>query len=131
MEVVINSKKVGSQANIDQNTSNQINSEITSFLSIRKSSRKTKSKVQAERLSAIQKEIRSQKEHGVQARVIPDKGRGIFATKSFQRGDFVAEYAGDLIDMFEASYREKLYAAKDNTGSSYMYYFKFKENALW
>lgn len=105
--------------------------DITSFLPVRKSSRKTKSKVQEERINSIRNVIRNKQEDGIEARLIVDKGRGIFATKRFQRGDFIAEYAGDLINMTEANYRENLYASKDSSGSSFMYYFKYKENSLW
>lgn len=105
--------------------------DITNFLPVRKSLRKTKSMVQAERINGIQNVIRNQQEDGIEARLIIDKGRGIFATKRFQRGDFIAEYAGDLIKMGEANYREKLYASKDTSGSSFMYYFKYKEDSLW
>nr|CAI5817178.1 unnamed protein product [Callosobruchus analis] len=37
----------------------------------------------------------------------PGKGRGVIAAKKFQRGDFVVEYKGDLIDMTEAKIREE------------------------
>lgn len=95
----------------------------------RKSIRKTKSKVQAERLEKIQRSVREGTEHGLEARMIPGKGRGVFSTKNFSRGDFVAEYAGDLIEIHEAKMREWAYGKQ--TGSSYMFYFNFKCRDLW
>lgn len=63
-------------------------------------------------------------------RVFPNKGRGIVTTRSFQRGEFVVEYTGDLISMAEANDREAKYSADDNTGC-YMYYFKHNEQQYW
>ena len=36
---------------------------------------------------------------GIEVASIKNKGRGIKALKSFNKGDFVVEYAGHLIDM--------------------------------
>lgn len=47
------------------------------------------------------------------------------ASKQFEKGDFVVEYSGELIDIMEAKQREKMYAQDQNTGC-YMYYFKHK-----
>ena len=60
----------------------------------------------------------------------PGKGRGIVATRLFRRGEFVVEYAGDLIDLVEARNREKLYSTDQNTGC-YMYYFHHKNQSYW
>lgn len=101
------------------------------FFPIRQSVRKTKTKVKDDRIKNIQQAIRDKAEETIEVRMIPNKGRGLFATQCFQRGDFIAEYAGDLIDMSEARYREHLYASMDQSGSSYMFYFKFKEKTFW
>ena len=58
------------------------------------------------------------------------KGRGIVARRHFSKGEFVVEYAGELIKMDEAREREKLYAQDQNTGC-YMYYFKFHNQQFW
>lgn len=58
------------------------------------------------------------------------KGRGVVATKSFSRGDFVVEYAGDLIDLNAARSREKEYSKNPKFGC-YMYYFNFKNKNYW
>ena len=58
-----------------------------------------------------------------------EKGRGVIATKVFQRGDFVVEYAGELIeDMEEARRREEHYREEDG---SYTYYFKHESKHYW
>lgn len=59
-----------------------------------------------------------------------NKGRGVVATKTFNRGDFVVEYAGDLISIDEAKERESNYA-KDPTKGCYMYYFNFHNKKYW
>lgn len=50
--------------------------------------------------------------------------------KDFLRGEFVVEYSGELIDMNEASRREKMYEKDESTGC-YMYYFKHNEQQYW
>ena len=61
---------------------------------------------------------------------IEGKGRGVVATKDFGRGDFVVEYAGDLIDLGEAKYREEKYG-KDSSVGCYMYYFNCNNKSYW
>lgn len=99
---------------------------------VRKSSRtQTKYQIAAEKTKQIEEAVRSQVETGIEARSIENRGRGLFATNSFLRGDFIAEYAGDLIDTTEAKYRENLHGARDCSGSSYMFYFKYREQTFW
>ena len=61
---------------------------------------------------------------------IVGKGRGVVASKSFARGDFVVEYHGDLIDIGQAKSRERKYSSKPDIGC-YMYYFKFNNRCYW
>lgn len=58
------------------------------------------------------------------------KGRGVVATRKFEKGEFVVEYAGELINAEIAHEREVTYAQDENTGC-YMYYFNYKENKYW
>lgn len=58
------------------------------------------------------------------------KGRGVITTKTLKKGDFVVEYAGDLVDIEEAKRREAFYSHFENVGC-YMYYFKYKNKAYW
>lgn len=51
-------------------------------------------------------------------------------TQQFAKGDFVVEYAGDLIDQVSAKKREAIYAQDQNTGC-YMYYFQHRGHQYW
>ena len=53
------------------------------------------------------------------------KGKGVFTKEPINKGDYVAEYSGDLVTMEEAQRREKIYSSDDSKGS-YMYYFKWR-----
>ena len=59
----------------------------------------------------------------LQIRDTPDKGKGAFKTRFFQKGEFVSEYTGKLITKKEAIEKEKHYLKKPGT-SCYMYYFE-------
>lgn len=96
-----------------------------------RSRRKTKSQLDAERNNQIEEAVRNNTEDGIEVREIPNKGRGIFSTKLFSRGDFIVEYAGDLIKSTESTFREKFYGCMDASGSSYMFYFKLNDELLW
>ena len=52
------------------------------------------------------------------------------AKRAFKRGEFVVEYAGDLIDVGMAKERESKYSLDLTTGC-YMYYFKHKAKQYW
>ena len=54
---------------------------------------------------------------------MPGKNRGIVTKNAFCKGDFVVEYAGEMIDEKEAKEREMLYA-QDMSKGCYMYYFQ-------
>ena len=58
------------------------------------------------------------------------KGRGVIATKTFERDDFVVEYAGELVNITTAKQREDLYQ-KDQAVGCYMYYFNHKNKQYW
>lgn len=52
------------------------------------------------------------------------KGRfGVFAKRRIQKGSFICEYAGDLIDRREAERRDIIYELKSK--GSYMFYFNW------
>ena len=59
-----------------------------------------------------------------------EKGRGVIATKYFLKGDFVVEYAGDLMDASVAKEKEEQYA-KDSKIGCYMYYFRHRDKHYW
>lgn len=52
------------------------------------------------------------------------------AARKFEKGEFVVEYAGELISMEEAQKREAVYSQDENIGC-YMYYFKHKNSQHW
>lgn len=103
---------------------------LTDFFPVRRSVRKTKKAVEQEQLRSIEAAIRNEQQDGLVVAEFPRKGRGIMAARRFDRGEFVIEYIGDLIDMNEANRREQLYAKDENTGC-YMYYFKHKSQQYW
>ncbi|XP_050292734.1 histone-lysine N-methyltransferase PR-Set7-like isoform X2 [Anthonomus grandis grandis] len=96
---------------------------LTEFFPVRRSVRKTKTTVLEEQQMALEKMVRNKIEDGLEVRIFKDKGRGVVAAKPFQKGDFVIEYSGELVDILEAKEREELYAQNENAGC-YMYYFK-------
>ena len=106
-------------------TSSSVNKKITDYFQIRKSSRKCKSDLEKERREHIENTIKTMIEEGMEIRNIENKGRGVFSTRCFQRGEFVCEYAGEIISYKVAKKREELYAADPSIGC-YMYFFEYK-----
>lgn len=103
---------------------------LTQFFPIRRSVRKTKKAVEQEQSRSIEIAIEKQLEDGLDVEMFEGKGRGIVAARPFQRGEFVVEYIGELIDQTEADRREEEYARNADFGC-YMYYFKHKEQQWW
>jgi len=66
----------------------------------------------------------------LQIRDTLDKGKGVFTTRFFQKGEFVCEYTGKLTTKKDAIEQEKHYLEKPATGC-YMYYFVHKEKRWW
>ena len=58
----------------------------------------------------------------LEVREIDMKGRGVVTLRSYEKGEFVLEYAGELIDQGSAKDRETQYSL-DTTKGCYMYYF--------
>lgn len=50
--------------------------------------------------------------------------------RSFKKGAFIVEYAGELIDWTEAKQREEEYS-KDSSVGCYMYYFVYNNTNYW
>ncbi|KAL5281533.1 SETD8 family protein [Megaselia abdita] len=103
------------------------NRELTEFFPVRRSVRKTKTAVKEEIIRNYELAIREQRQDGLEIRNFKDKGRGIVSSKTFERGDFVIEYTGDLIEVSEANEREKKYSLDEKAGC-YMYYFKYNNH---
>lgn len=62
---------------------------------------------------------------------IPGKGRGVKATRTFQKGEFLLEYAGERLKWEAAKTREADYNRIDPYACGYMFYFPFKGETLW
>ena len=62
---------------------------------------------------------------GLEIQQIENKGRGIFSARRFDRGEFVCEYAGEMITHKSAKKREELYS-HDSAIGCYMYFFEHK-----
>ncbi|XP_020915878.1 N-lysine methyltransferase KMT5A-A [Exaiptasia diaphana] len=114
--------KSKAKSNKKEETSNQPS--ITKHFVVRRSQRKCKSKIEEEKRMSIESAILEGREEGLEVRDVDGKGRGVFALKTFERGDLVCEYAGDLIDVNTAREREKKYGENKDIGC-YMYYFAF------
>lgn len=104
------------------------NRKITDYFQIRKSTRKCKSDLDKERKQYIEEAIKHGKEDGLEVRVLENKGRAVFATRNFSRGEFVCEYAGEMISYQLAKKREEMYA-QDETIGCYMYFFEYKSKS--
>ncbi|XP_008323830.1 N-lysine methyltransferase KMT5A-A isoform X2 [Cynoglossus semilaevis] len=80
------------------------NRKVTDYYPIRRSSRKSKTVLEVQHIDG--------------------KGRAVFATRCFQKGEYVVEYHGDLLEINDAKKREAEYAQNPATGC-YMYYFQY------
>ncbi|KAJ8978774.1 hypothetical protein NQ317_015498 [Molorchus minor] len=80
----------------------KLNHKVTDYFSVRKSDRRTEGEVQEERRRLLEFALRKGVEDGLEVRYIEGKGRGVFTTKHFHKGEFVVEYSGELIDINEA-----------------------------
>ncbi|KAH3876898.1 N-lysine methyltransferase KMT5A-like [Dreissena polymorpha] len=100
------------------------NTLVTDYFAVRRSDRKSKIEIEKQKEEDLVSKILNCCEEGLKVVEFDNKGRGVIATKAFGRGDFVVEYAGDLIDLNAAKEREERYAI-DPTKGCYMYYFHF------
>ncbi|CAH8620340.1 unnamed protein product [Dicrocoelium dendriticum] len=89
---------------------------------IRRTARQFMKDKEREREASVFRLLHNQVETGMKVIVTEDKGRGVVATRVFENGEFVVEYAGDLITERMAKEREKEYKRDPSIGS-YMFYF--------
>jgi len=99
---------------------------ITDFFEIRRSSRKPAKQIEEEQRAQWKQYLKEERIDGLEIQKVPLKGRGIFSTRSFHKGEFVVEYAGDLITPKEAEVRDEKYSKNTDKYGSYMYYFVHK-----
>ncbi|XP_034152478.1 lysine methyltransferase 5Ab isoform X2 [Esox lucius] len=100
------------------------NRKVTDYYPVRRSSRKSKAELKNEEHQHLDDLIKNGVEEGIQVKHTEGKGRGVFAVRPFQKGQYVIEYHGDLLHLAEAKKREALYAQDPGTGC-YMYYFQY------
>ena len=94
---------------------------------LRRSSRKSASQIEEEQRAQWKQYLKEERIDGLEIRTVPLKGRGIFSTRSFHKGEFVVEYAGDLITTEEAEVRDEKYSKNIDKYGSFMYLFVYKE----
>ena len=92
----------------------------------RRSTRKTSKQIEEEQRAQWKQYLKEERIDGLEIQNVPLKGRGIFSTRPFHKGEYVVEYAGDLITPKEAEVREKKYSKNTDKYGSYMYYFEHK-----
>lgn len=80
---------------------------ITDYFQLRRSHRKTKGEVIKCKQMLMEEKVLHEDESGFQVVKFEDKGRGVVSNVDLSAGDFVLEYAGDLIDLKEARRREE------------------------
>jgi len=95
---------------------------------VRRSVRRTASELLREETEKINCQLRKDNDDnlGIEVKMFPEKGRGVVTTRDRAKGEFVVEYAGDIINMEDASSREEEYS-RDKTKGCYMYYFKHQD----
>ena len=69
----------------------------------------------------VRQMMRKQEEPGLQSVDIAGKGKGVVNTKVFSKGDYVCEYAGELMSKAEGMAREKAYAEVSVVVVSYIH----------
>eukprot|EP00092_Neocalanus_flemingeri_P021180 GFUD01022954.1.p1 GENE.GFUD01022954.1~~GFUD01022954.1.p1 ORF type:complete len:313 (-),score=75.46 GFUD01022954.1:267-1205(-) len=100
---------------------------FTNFFPTRRSDRKSKADLLKEQTDSMEAALTAQDDTklGIEVATMDNKGRGIKAVKDYSKGEFVVEYAGDLVDIKTAEDLEAKYSM-DTSKGCYMYYFKYK-----
>lgn len=68
---------------------------------------------------------------GLIVKEYPEKGRGVEAARRFNKGDFVVEYVGDLIEGNGVAKELEAKYATDSSKGCYMYYFLHRGKHYW
>jgi len=100
---------------------------VTEYFPIRRSERKPKGELLKEQMEGIEARLLSTDDSTLDIKIsmIENKGRGIKSKRAFVKGEFIVEYAGELISDEESKSREAKYL-QDTSKGSYMYWFKHK-----
>ncbi|XP_058473560.1 N-lysine methyltransferase KMT5A-A [Solea solea] len=121
MRPKVEGKKMAQRIAAGKNSQNR---KVTDYYPIRRSSRKSETALKCEEKKQIDDLITNGIEEGMEVQHIEGKGRGVFAMRCFQKGEYVVEYHGDLLQITDAKKREAEYAQNPATGC-YMYYFQY------
>lgn len=94
---------------------------------VRRSKRKPKSELLKEKKEEMDGHLLASEDTGLGLEVflVEGKGRCVKTVRDLAKGEFVVEYAGELLDIGAAKDREANYS-HDSSKGSYMYYFKHK-----
>ncbi|VDQ10251.1 unnamed protein product, partial [Trichobilharzia regenti] len=106
---------------VNNKNKSQYQTQLTSY-GIRRTARQYAKEIERERENNFLLALKNNIEAGMKIIHTEDKGRGIIATRPFSEGEFVVEYAGDLIPEKLAKQREAEYKRDPNIGS-YMFFF--------
>ncbi|CAH8563800.1 unnamed protein product [Heterobilharzia americana] len=111
------------QQNKENKSKSQFQTQLTSY-GIRRTARQYAKEIERERENNFLIALKNNIETGMKIIQTEEKGRGIIATRSFHEGEFVVEYAGDLISEKIAKQREIEYKRDPSIGS-YMFFFVY------
>ncbi|KAH8878383.1 N-lysine methyltransferase KMT5A-A [Schistosoma japonicum] len=98
-----------------------LQTQLTSY-GIRKTARQYAKEIERERENNFMVALKNNIEAGMKIIQTEEKGRGVIATRTFYEGEFIVEYAGDLISEKLAKQREAVYKQNPAIGS-YMFFF--------
>ncbi|OAF70598.1 hypothetical protein A3Q56_01674 [Intoshia linei] len=123
--IIDKKKKISKQSKKNGNKDDMKRNSISSFFYVRRSNRKTEKSIQEQKQLILYQNIKDgNDEQNLKVEHFDNKGRGIVSKVVFNRGDFIVEYAGELVTVKEAKKRESDYVKCDSFGC-YMYYFKY------
>ena len=81
--------------------------QVTEYFPIRRSERKPKGELLKEQMEGIEARLLSTDDSTLDIKIsmIENKGRGIVSKRAFSKGEFIVEYAGELISDEESKAR--------------------------
>ena len=103
---------------------------VKAFMPIRRSERRPKKNQTADITQRLSEAGPDDSKLPLKVCNIVGKNRGVVPTKKLFKGEFVVEYAGELIEHSTAEERENRYAMDISKGC-YMYYFKTNGKHYW
>nr|VZH99529.1 unnamed protein product [Spirometra erinaceieuropaei] len=98
-----------------------LQTQLTGF-TVHRTARQVAKDLQKQREADVVLSILNSEESGMKVIITDAKGRGVISTRTFFAGEFIVEYAGELISDSEARLREAEYKKNPNLGS-FMFYF--------